>query len=170
MSLAMGLVVAAGSLLSSCQSCGDKRVEDISDVPGVYEGEAKVVVPEKLVKMVPDSLKGMVNTPLPAKIEIKKTADGSLVMELKDFETPKEMMELQPSSIAVVVQSLLNRYEQEGEAFTMAGEGEVALKDGKKFTYAHEGRIEGTAIHMDGIIYIIPKIFGIQIVFDGEKC
>ena len=161
MSLAMGLVVAAGSLLSSCQSCGDKRVEDISDVPGVYEGKAKVVVPEKLVKMVPDSLKGMVNTPLPAKIEIKKTADGSLVMELKDFETPKEMMELRPSSIAV---------EQEGEAFTMAGEGEVALKDGKKFTYAHEGRIEGTAIHMDGIIYIIPKIFGIQIVFDGEKC
>lgn len=147
----------------ACRSCGDKRVDDISKVPGIYEGQAELQIPENLKKMVkPDSTgkSPIPDGPIPCKLEIKENENKELTIELIDFKMPMKGMELTPSSC---------RVSQEGEAFVLEGEGKVSLGTKGSLSYEHEGKIEGTDIHLDGTVYIIPKLLGVKIVFDGAK-
>ena len=89
----------------TCRSCGDKRVDDISKVPGIYEGQAELQIPENLKKMVkPDSTgkSPIPDGPIPCKLEIKENENKELTIELVDFKMPMKGMELTPSSCRVV--------------------------------------------------------------------
>lgn len=157
----LSVVACLGWLFNSCQSCKDNRVNDISDIPGIYEGKAEVFVPENLKKMVkPDSTgkSPIPDKPVACKLQIKENDNKELTIELVDF-MPMQGLELTPSSCDVT---------QDGEAFGLSGEGKVAF--GKtQLSYVHEGKITGSNIHLDGTVYIIPKLLGVKIVFDGEK-
>ena len=37
------MILFVMSTMVSCRSCGDKRVDDISKVPGIYEGQAELL-------------------------------------------------------------------------------------------------------------------------------
>ena len=156
------MILFVMSTMVSCRSCGDKRVDDISKVPGIYEGQAELLIPDNLKKMVtPDSTgkSPIPDGPIPCKLEIKKNENKELTIEIVDFKMPNGM-ELAPSSC---------RVSQDGEVFNLEGEGKVSLGTKGSLSYEHEGKIEGTAIHLDGTVYIIPKVLGVKIVFDGEK-
>ena len=79
----------------ACRSCGDKRVDDISKVPGIYEGQAELQIPENLKKMVkPDSTgkSPIPDGPIPCKLEIKENKNKELTIELIDFKMPMKGM------------------------------------------------------------------------------
>lgn len=148
----------------SCSSCCDKKVDDVSEIPGIYEGQAELQIPDNLKKMIkPDSTgkSPIPDGPLPCKLEIKKNAEDKLTIELVDFKMPMEGMTMTPSSCEVT---------EDGEAFALSGEGKVMLgKNGSALSYVHEGKIEGSDIHLEGTVYIIPKLLGVKIVFNGVK-
>lgn len=157
------MILFVTNTMVSCRSCEDKRVDDISKVPGIYKGQAELLIPDNLKKMVkPDSTgkSPIPDDPIPCKLEIKENENKELTIELVDFKMPMEGMELTPSSC---------RVSQNGEAFELEGEGKVSLGTRGSLSYEHEGKIEGTSIHLDGTVYIIPKLMGVKIVFNGEK-
>lgn len=96
----------------SCRSCGDKRVDDISKVPGIYKGQAELLIPDNLKKMVkPDSTgkSPIPDGPVPCKLEIKENENKELTIEIVDFKMPNGM-EMAPSSC---------RVSQDGEVFNL---------------------------------------------------
>ena len=73
------VVISTTSLLTSCNSCSDRRVHDVSSLPGLYEGEATIILPDHVKAMLKPDANG--NTlipegPIPCKISI--TADTSI--------------------------------------------------------------------------------------------
>ena len=159
------LAVLSGNLLTSCKGCDDRRVDDVSKVPGIYEGEAQILVPENLKQFVPDSLKGALDAPVKAKLQIKKGEGEELTLELVDFKMPMEGMTLKPASCSV------GSTEEEGqEFFTVEGGGTVGLPNDKSLSYEYEGKIQEYGIQLNGTIYIVPKLIGVNLVFKGEKC
>lgn len=153
-------VVFLGNTFVACQGCSDRKVDDISEVPGIYKGQATLQIPENLMKLVPDSLKVFLNTPITAKLSIRENDEQKLTLEVVDFKMPQGMV-MRPSSCVV---------SQEEKVFNLEGVGEVALPDQKTLPYEYEGRIEDVSIQVDGTIYIIPKLLGIKMIFRGEKC
>ena len=126
----------------SCRSCGDKRVDDISKVPGIYEGQAELLIPDNLKKMVkPDSTgkSPIPDGPIPCKLEIKKNENKELTIEIVDFKMPNGM-ELAPSSC---------RVSQDGEVFNLEGEGKVSLGTKGSLSYEHEGNLRGAGRVVD---------------------
>ena len=159
------LSVLGGNMLTSCKSCDDRRVDDVSKVPGIYAGEAQILVPENLKQFIPDSLKGVLDAPVKAKLQIKEGEGKELTLELVDFTMPMEGMTLKPASCAV------GQAEEDGQKFfTVEGGGSVGLPDDKSLTYEYEGKIREYGIQLNGTIYIVPKLFGVNLVFNGEKC
>ena len=104
------MVALFGNLLTGCRSCDDRRVDDISKVPGIYEGQAQIIVPENLKRFVPDSLKGALDKPVDAKLRIQENDKGELTLELVDFTMPLKDMKLQPASCEA---------SEDGEAFNL---------------------------------------------------
>lgn len=79
------MILFVMSTMVSCRSCGDKRVDDISKVPGIYEGQAELLIPDNLKKMVkPDSTgkSPIPDGPIPCKLEIKKNENKELTIEI----------------------------------------------------------------------------------------
>ena len=52
--------------LTGCAGCGGKRAEDVSSLPGVYKGEATLVLPEQLKAMVKAPEASTISTEPPA--------------------------------------------------------------------------------------------------------
>lgn len=148
---------------SSCSSCSDERAKDVSGVPGIYDGEATLVVPESLKAMInrPDSTGNtpIPDGPIPCKLEIKANENNELEIQLVDFTMPVEGVVLTPVKCHVT---------QEGKVFNLAGDGEVTFGE-RKLSYSHEGKVEERGLNMEGTISIIPKLLEVKIVFKGEK-
>ena len=155
------VVALFGNLLTGCRSCDDRRVDDISKVPGIYEGQAQIIVPENLKRFVPDSLKGALDKPVDAKLRIQENDKGELTLELVDFTMPVKDMKLQPASCEA---------SEDGEAFKLTGAGTVGLPNDKSLSYEYEGSIQEYLLKLEGTVYIVPKLFGVNLVFEGEKC
>ena len=73
------LIIPITSLLTSCNSCSDRRAHDISSLPGLYEGEATIILPDHVKAMLKPDAEGKTlvpEGPIPCKISI--TADTGM--------------------------------------------------------------------------------------------
>ncbi len=148
--------------LTGCAGCGGKRAEDVSSLPGVYKGEATLVLPEQLKAMVKadaDGKKLIPDGPVPCKLRINEHPNGGVTIEIEEFEMPMQGINIAPAACQVT---------QSGKTFTLSGEGNVKVGD-NSIDYSHEGTIEKGNMDLTITVPLIPMLVEPQIVFKGEK-
>ena len=102
--------------LTGCAGCGGKRAEDVSSLPGVYKGEATLVLPEQLKAMVKadaDGKKLIPDGPVPCKLRINEHPNGGVTIEIEEFEMPMQGVNIAPAACQVT---------QSGKTFTLRRE------------------------------------------------
>ena len=141
---------------------GGKKVEQVGDIAGVYEGEAVVQMDEKL-KTFAEQLAKQNNVALPegplvCKIGVKVDEANKVTMELVDFKLPVEGVALEPSECVAT---------KIGNGFAVTGEGKV--KYGIfGITYTHEGTIIGDVLNAE-LKMAVPMSGNLTVAFEGKK-
>ena len=141
---------------------GEKKVEEVGDIAGVYEGEAVVQMDEKL-KAFAEQLATQNNVALPegplvCKIGVEVDESNKVTMELVDFKLPVEGVTLEPSQCTAT---------KAGNGFAVTGEGK--LKYGIfGITYTHEGTIAGETLNAE-LKMAVPMSGNLTVTFEGKK-
>ncbi|GEM_PF-524288 len=154
--------VSAPVLFTSCNSCSDRRAGDLDKLPGVYRGEATIVLPDHVKAMVPPEAKGMIpEGPIPCGIEITADSNGTLALRLVNFTMPVRGITVDPASATATATST-------DDAFSLKGGGNVNVGT-RKMSYSHEGKVQHDSLALDITVSVIPFVVEPKIVFKGKK-
>ena len=156
------LTVLLAQVFTGCVGCGGERAEDVSSLPGVYAGEATLVLPEQLKAMVKADDKGrklIPDGPVPCKLRVNEDGKGSVTIEIEEFEMPVPNVRVAPAACHVT---------QADRTFTLSGEGNVKVGE-NSFDYSHEGTIEKGNMSLTITVPLIPMLVEPQIKFVGKK-
>lgn len=152
--------VSAPVLFTSCNSCSDRRAGDLDKLPGVYRGEATIVLPDHVKTMVPPEAKGMIpEGPIPCGIEITADSNGTLALRLVNFTMPVRGITVDPASATAT---------STDDAFSLKGGGNVNVGT-RKMSYSHEGKVQHDSLALDITVSVIPFVVEPKIVFKGKK-
>ena len=156
------LVVATATIYRVCVS--GEKVEDVSSLPGIYEGEATLVISDHLRKMAEnvqvDGEKVVIpDGPIPCKVELKANENNEISMELVDFKMPVEGMKL-PQAICSVT--------RKEEIFNLDGKGNINYGD-KKLNFSHKGTIQDDELDIALTLVVVPFMVEPKVVFKGKK-
>lgn len=158
--LVLLFIVSAHALFTSCNSCSDRRGDDTSKLPGVYRGEATIVLPDHVKAMVPADAEGMIpKDPIPCGIEIQADTNGMLSLKLVNFTMPVKGITVNPATATV---SFSN------ETFTLKGNGNVNVGS-RVMSYSQEGNIKNDSLVLDITVSVIPFVVEPKVVFRGKK-
>lgn len=147
---------------TSCNGCSDRHEGDTGKLPGVYRGEATIVLPDHVKAMVPPGAKGMIpEGPIPCGIEITADSNGTLALKLVDFTMPARGITIDPATATATPTP-------DGDAFTLKGGGNVNAGT-RKMSYSHEGKVQHDSLNLKATISIIPFVVEPKIVFKGKK-
>ena len=94
------LIIPITSLLTSCNSCSDRRAHDISSLPGLYEGEATIILPDHVKAMLKPDAEGKTlvpEGPIPCKISITADTSKNVKLNLVDFTMPVKGITVNPA-------------------------------------------------------------------------
>ena len=154
------VVISTTSLLTSCNSCSDRRVHDVSSLPGLYEGEATIILPDHVKAMLKPDANG--NTlipegPIPCKISITADTSKNVTLNLVDFTMPVKGITVNPA-LSKVTDSTLN----------LEGGGKVSVGQ-QTISYTHKGKVAEDQLNLDITVTVIPMIVEPKIVFKGKK-
>ena len=154
------VVISTTSLLTSCNSCSDRRVHDVSSLPGLYEGEATIILPDHVKAMLKPDANG--NTlipegPIPCKISITADTSKNVTLNLVDFTMPVKGITVNPA-LSKVTDSTLN----------LEGAGKVSVGQ-QTISYTHKGKVTEDQLNLDITVTVIPMIVEPKIVFKGKK-
>ncbi|MEY8594167.1 calycin-like domain-containing protein [Butyricimonas hominis] len=146
-------------LFTSCNSCSDRRTGDIDKLPGVYRGEATIVLPDHVKAMVPPEAKGMIpEGPIPCGIEIQADTNETLALKLVDFTMPVRGITVDAATATITSTNGI---------FSLKGNGNVSVGS-RKMSYTHEGTIKNDSLALDITVSIIPFVVEPKIVFKGK--
>ena len=152
--------VPAPVLFTSCNSCSDHHAGDIDKLPGVYRGEATIVLSDHVKAMVPPEAKGMIpEGPIPCGIEITADSNGTLALKLVNFTMPVRGITVDPASATAT---------SSGDAFSLKGSGNVNVGT-RKMSYSHEEKVQHDSLNLNATVSIIPFVVEPKIVFKGKK-
>lgn len=158
--LVLLFIVSAHALFTSCNSCSDRRADDTSKLPGVYRGEATIVLPDRVKAMVPADAEGMIpKDPIPCGIEIQADSNGMLSLKLVDFTMPVKGITVNPATATVSFNN---------ETFTLKGNGNVNVGS-HVMSYSQEGNIKNDSLVLDITVSVIPFVVEPKVVFRGKK-
>ena len=136
------VVISTTSLLTSCNSCSDRRVHDVSSLPGLYEGEATIILP--------DHVKAM----------LKPDANGkNVTLNLVDFTMPVKGITVNPA---------LSKVTETDSTLNLEGGGKVSVGQ-QTISYTHKGKVAEDQLNLDITVTVIPMIVEPKIVFKGKK-
>lgn len=143
---------------------GGEKAKDISSLPGIYEGEATLVIPDHLKKMAENiQVNGqkavLPDGPIPCKVELKANEKNEICAELVDFKMPVEGMKL-PQAICSVTQI--------EEIFNLEGKGNIDYGE-KKLNFSHKGTIRDQELDIALTLVIVPFMVEPKVVFKGKK-
>ena len=153
--------VSAPVLFTSCNSCSDRRAGDLDKLPGVYRGEATIVLPDHVKAMVPPEAKGMIpEGPIPCGIEITADSNGTLALRLVNFTMPVRGITVDPATATAT--------STDNDALDLKGGGNVNAGT-RKMSYSHEGKVRNDSLSLDITVSVIPFVVEPKIVFKGKK-
>ena len=150
------------SCLIGCSGCNGEKADDVSTLPGVYTGEATLILPEQLKAMVKADSNGkklIPDGPVKCKLRVKENQQKNITIEIEEFKMPVKGVEIAAAPCHVT---------QDKETFFLNGEGSVKYKK-NSIDYTHEGSIEKGKMQLTITIPIIPMLVEPQIVFKGQK-
>ncbi len=158
--LVLLVFASASALFTSCNSCSDRHAGDIDKLPGVYRGEATIVLSDPVKAMVPPEAKGMIpEGPIPCGIEITADSNGTLALRLVNFTMPVRGITVDPATATAT---------SSADAFSLKGGGNVNVGT-RKMSYSHEGKIRNDSLSLDITVSVIPFVVEPKIVFKGKK-
>ena len=134
------VVISTTSLLTSCNSCSDRRVHDVSSLPGLYEGEATIILPDHVKAMLKPDANG--NTLIP---------EGPI-----------------PCKISITVNPALSKVTETDSTLNLEGGGKVSVGQ-QTISYTHKGKVAEDQLNLDITVTVIPMIVEPKIVFKGKK-
>ena len=134
------VVISTTSLLTSCNSCSDRRVHDVSSLPGLYEGEATIILPDHVKAMLKPDANG--NTLIP---------EGPI-----------------PCKIGITVNPALSKVTETDSTLNLEGGGKVSVGQ-QTISYTHKGKVAEDQLNLDITVTVIPMIVEPKIVFKGKK-
>ena len=105
------VTITTSSLLSSCNSCSDRRARDVSSLPGLYEGEATIILPDHVKAMLKPDANGKTlvpEGPIPCKIRITADTSKNVTLQLVDFTMPVRGITVDPAKSKVIELSLIH--------------------------------------------------------------
>lgn len=156
------LIIPFTSLLTSCTSCSDHRAHDISSLPGLYEGEAMIILPDHVKAMLKPDTEGKTlvpEGPIPCKISITTDSSKNVTLNLVDFTMPVKGITVNPAKGKVTeTDSTLN----------LEGDGKVSVGQ-QTISYTHKGKVSNNQLNLDITVTVIPMIVEPKIVFKGKK-
>lgn len=156
------LMSISTSLLSSCTSCSEKKAQDVTSLPGIYKGEATIVLPDHVKAMMkanPNGTQLVPEGPISCKIEIKSDENKELSLQLVDFQMPVSGIVVAPAKSSVT---------QTDTTFNLKGGGDVTFGQ-MKMSYTHEGKVKNDELNLNITVSIIPMVVEPQIVFKGKR-
>lgn len=156
------LIISSTSLLTSCNSCSDRQTNDISSLPGLYEGEATIILPDHVKAMLKLDAEGKTlvpEDPIPCKIRITADTNKNVTLDLVDFTMPVKGITVNPAQGKVTeTDSTLN----------LEGSGKVSVGQ-QTISYTHKGKMSKDQLDLDITVTVIPMIVEPKIVFKGKK-
>ncbi len=156
------IIISISSLLTSCNSCSDRRAHDISSLPGLYEGEATILLPDHVKAMLKPDANG--NTlvpegPIPCKISITADSSNYVTLNLVDFTMPVKGITVNPA---------IGKVTETDTTLHVEGSGNVSA--GKQtISYTHSGKVSENHLDLDITVSIVPMFIEPKIIFKGEK-
>lgn len=156
------VIISITSLLTSCNSCSDRQAHDISPLPGLYEGEATIILPDHVKAMLKPDANG--NTlvpegPIPCKISITADTSKNVTLNLVDFTMPVKGITVNPAQSKVT---------ETDTTFNLEGGGKVSVGQ-QTISYSHKGKVLENQLDLDITVTVIPMIVEPKIVFKGKK-
>ena len=139
------VVISTTSLLTSCNSCSDRRVHDVSSLPGLYEGEATIILPDHVKAMLKPDANG--NTLI------------NVTLNLVDFTMPVKGITVNPA---------LSKVTETDSTLNLEGGGKVSVGQ-QTISYTHKGKVAEDQLNLDITVTVIPMIVEPKIVFKGKK-
>lgn len=155
-------IITTSSLLNSCNSCSDHRAHDISSLPGLYEGEATIILPDHVKAMLKPDANGKTfvpEGPIPCKIKITADTSQNVTLQLVDFTMPMRGITVDPAQGKVT---------STDTTFNLEGSGKVSVGQ-QTISYTHKGKILNNNLDLDITVTVIPMIVEPKIVFKGKK-
>ena len=156
------VTITTSSLLSSCNSCSDRRARDVSSLPGLYEGEATIILPDHVKAMLKPDANGKTlvpEGPIPCKIRITADTSKNVTLQLVDFTMPVRGITVDPAKSKVI---------ETDTTFNLEGGGKVTAGQ-QTISYTHKGKIQNDNLDLDITVTVIPMIVEPKIVFKGKK-
>lgn len=156
------LIIPLTSLLNSCNSCSDRRAHNVSSLPGLYEGEATIILPDHVKAMLKPDAEGKTlvpEGPIPCKIRITADTNKNVTLNLVDFTMPIKGITVNPARGKVTeTDSTLN----------LEGGGNVSIGQ-QTISYTHKGKVSKDQLDLDITVTVIPMIVEPKIVFKGKR-
>ena len=156
------VTITTSSLLSSCNSCSDRRARDVSSLPGLYEGEATIILPDHVKAMLKPDANGKTlvpEGPIPCKIRITADTSKNVTLQLVDFTMPVRGITVDPAKSKVI---------ETDTTFNLEGGGKVTAGQ-QTISYTHKGKIQNDNLDLDITVTVIPMIVEPKIVFKWKK-
>ena len=156
------LIIPITSLLTSCNSCSDRQAHDISSLPGLYEGEATIILPDHVKAMLKPDAEGKTlvpEGPIPCKISITADTSKNVTLNLVDFTMPVKGIMVNPAQGKVT---------ETDSTFNLEGRGNVSVGQ-QTISYTHKGKVSKNQLDLDITVTVIPMIVEPKIVFTGKK-
>lgn len=158
----LSLIILFTSLLTSCDSCSDRRAHDVSSLPGLYEGEATIILPDHVKAMLKPDAEGKTlvpEGPIPCKISITADTSKNVTLNLVDFTMPVKGITVNPA---------LSKVTETDSTLNLEGNGKVAVGQ-QTISYSHKGKVSKDQLDLDITVSVIPMIVEPKIVFKGRK-
>lgn len=155
-------IVTTSPLFSSCNSCSENRAQDITSLPGIYQGEATIILPDHVKAMMKPDAQGrklIPDEPISCKIEITTNENKELFLQLVGFQMPVQGINIDPAKSNVT---------QTDTTFNLKGDGNVSYGT-QKISYSHEGKVKNDELDLNITVSVIPMIIEPKIVFKGKK-
>lgn len=156
------VLAVVGVVIALCCGRNGGKLENVSDLQGVYEGEAVVHLDDKLKEMVDkmaaDQDVALPEGPIHCKVGLNVDENGGVTMELVDFIMPVKEMSIEPSVCTAT---------KVEDGFSVTGEGKV--KYGMfGIKYSHEGKIVGKKLTAE-LKMAVPLSGELKVNFEGER-
>ena len=137
-------------------------VHDVSSLPGLYEGEATIILPDHVKAMLKPDANG--NTlipegPIPCKISITADTSKNVTLNLVDFTMPVKGITVNPA---------LSKVTETDSTLNLEGGGKVSVGQ-ETISYTHKGKVTEDQLNLDITVTVIPMIVEPKIVFKGKK-
>ena len=138
------VVISTTSLLTSCNSCSDRRVPDHVKAMLKPDANGNTLIPEG---------------PIPCKISITADTSKNVTLNLVDFTMPVKGITVNPA---------LSKVTETDSTLNLEGGGKVSVGQ-QTISYTHKGKVTENQLNLDITVTVIPMIVEPKIVFKGKK-